>query len=694
MLFYKIEAEIVNARTFSEKDESIGAETGANRKKYTTFRGSEQWKNFKVFASQQSDDIYWRSNCKTYIFTVGVKNEAIIQLAIVSRCEVNTFSMAKDYLTSIDAEFINITAEEITIRAIIDLVQTGSRNELIKDDDEVLAMFGLDELTSRRNRNYCDYSETVYLEKANEKTLKSKASSLLCGDTLIPEIERIYQAPLYIPERGHPVHYMIECNDAEVTEQIIKALFSALYENKRIRSRRCCNIKYFDNGHALPLDFINALSRTCFGSVMVHHYHSDYNDDDEYATPDMDEIEKLCDSIKKYKNDVLTILCLPRNTDKTKNTFIEQLGSVTIIPIREDIVFGGKAKAYLQQLAKSSSIKTDKSLYSNISDDGKGYLASDLNIIFDKWFSKKLKTGVYQQYAAFESADYQVAKQKPKGDAYTEMDKMIGLADVKSVINQALDFFKAQKLFKDKGIPTENTAMHMVFTGNPGTAKTTAARLFAQIMKDNGLLSEGRLYEVGRADLVGKYVGWTAQIVKQKFRAARGSVLFIDEAYSLVDDKDGMFGDEAINTIVQEMENNREDMVVIFAGYPDKMESFLQKNPGLRSRIAFHVPFEDYNSEELYQITSLLAENKKMMLSPEVEGKLLPIFDTHMKQDDFGNGRFARNLLEKAQMKQASRLVSLDPSVVTKEDVMTLNADDFEVPELPSVQKKTIGFAQ
>ena len=114
-------------------------------------------------------------------------------------------------------------------------------------------------------------------------------------------------------------------------------------------------------------------------------------------------------------------------------------------------------------------------------------------------------------------------------------------------------------------------------------------------MKENNLLSKGNLIEVGRGDLVGKYVGWTAPTIQKKFKEAQGSVLFIDEAYSLVDDRDGSFGDEAINTIVQEMENHRNDVVVIFAGYPDKMESFLQKNPGLRSRIAYHVPFSDYD---------------------------------------------------------------------------------------------------
>lgn len=211
-------------------------------------------------------------------------------------------------------------------------------------------------------------------------------------------------------------------------------------------------------------------------------------------------------------------------------------------------------------------------------------------------------------------------------------------------------------------------------------------------MKDNGLLSVGDLHEVGRADLVGKYVGWTAQIVKRIFRAAKGSVLFIDEAYALADDRTGSYGDEAINTIVQEMENNRDDMIVIFAGYPHEMERFLQKNPGLRSRIAFHVPFSDYSAEELCDITVLMAESGNMTLADGTREKLLSIYESAVREHDFGNGRFARNLFEKAKMKQASRLVMMDVDVVTETDIGTLLPEDFEAPPTTKPLKQRIGF--
>ena len=234
--------------------------------------------------------------------------------------------------------------------------------------------------------------------------------------------------------------------------------------------------------------------------------------------------------------------------------------------------------------------------------------------------------------------------------------------------------------------------MHMIFTGNPGTAKTTVARLFARIMRENGLLSRGQLVEVGRGDLVGKYVGWTSPVVKEKFKAASGGVLFIDEAYSLVDYRDGSFGDEAINTIVQEMENHRADVVVIFAGYPDKMEGFLQKNPGLRSRIAVHVPFSDYDSTELCQIADLISKKNGMQIDKAAFDKLEQAFDVARGDTDFGNGRYVRNVFEQARMNQASRLLEKDFESITSDEITTITADDIVIPTIKKTEKRRIGF--
>ena len=353
---------------------------------------------------------------------------------------------------------------------------------------------------------------------------------------------------------------------------------------------------------------------------------------------------------------------------------------------------GERAGDYLKLLARENHVRTDKKLFAKL-EGNRGYLAPELRTIFDGWYNNKLKTTVYPQYKEITTVKTEVEKAKPKGDAYKELMEMIGLTEAKKVILQALNYHKAQKLFADKGMKVDRPAMHMVFTGNPGTAKTTVARLFARIMRENGLLSRGHLVEVGRGDLVGKYVGWTAQTVQKKFEQAEGGVLFIDEAYALVDDRSGSYGDEAINTIVQEMENYRDDMVVIFAGYPDRMEEFLQKNPGLRSRIAYHVPFADYSVEELCSIAALTARKKGLHLDDRAQEKLASVFEAARRQADFGNGRYVRNILEKAKMAQATRLLTKDYESLTQEDITTLCAEDIEMPEIAASARPRIGFS-
>jgi SpoVK/Ycf46/Vps4 family AAA+-type ATPase len=272
-------------------------------------------------------------------------------------------------------------------------------------------------------------------------------------------------------------------------------------------------------------------------------------------------------------------------------------------------------------------------------------------------------------------------------------EELIGLEQVKDQVEETVQVLKFNRMREKFGIKTSGYHNVHLMLGAPGTAKTTVARLFARIMRENRLLSKGQLIEVGRCDLVGKYVGWTAPIIKDKFKAASGGVLFVDEAYSLVDDRDGSYGDEAINTIVQEMENHRADVVVIFAGYPDEMEKFLQKNPGLRSRIAFHVPFEDYDADELCKIAALIGKNKGISLEDAALQKLGTIFETARKQSDFGNGRYVRNVLEQAKMNQASRLLEYDFDDITTEEITTIKAVDIVIPEIKIESKPKIGFA-
>ncbi|MDD7334648.1 MAG: AAA family ATPase [Lachnospiraceae bacterium] len=285
-------------------------------------------------------------------------------------------------------------------------------------------------------------------------------------------------------------------------------------------------------------------------------------------------------------------------------------------------------------------------------------------------------------------------KERVVGTAQKELDEMIGLSSVKAVLHKAIANYKLNKLCLEKGIQRGRASLHMVFTGNPGTAKTTVARLFAEILKDEKVLSTGTFVEVGRADLVGDHVGATAPMVKRKFKEAQGGVLFIDEAYSLCDSYENGFGDEAINTLVQEMENHRDDVIVIFAGYPEPMKQFLDRNPGMLSRIAFHVEFEDYSTDELCDITKLMLSRKQMTITDAAMDKLRENYENIRESDDYGNGRYVRKILEEAEMNLAERILKLDESEITTELISTIDEGDIPkscVKKLPA--KRKIGFA-
>ncbi|HAZ91569.1 MAG TPA: hypothetical protein DCX21_06305 [Eubacterium sp.] len=220
-------------------------------------------------------------------------------------------------------------------------------------------------------------------------------------------------------------------------------------------------------------------------------------------------------------------------------------------------------------------------------------------------------------------------------------------------------------------------------------------RACLKILKENGVLSRGHLVEVGRKDLVGQYVGWTAPLVRRRFKEAIGGVLFIDEAYSLVDGRDKSFGDEAINTIVQEMENHRDELIVIFAGYPNEMEEFLESNPGLRSRIAHYVHFDDYSKEELCAIAEHIARGMKLVLDDGAKARIADVMEEARTHKDFGNGRFVRNVIEKAWQAQKARLIHGDIENIGREEARVITAADVVVEKDmwgKKEEKRGIGF--
>ena len=670
MFFYKVEGMLLNHNAENEDSRRIQRETA--RKilvKTEEFNQKRGWDSF-CFVSELSDGF----------LTVGV---------IIDRTE-NAKDLLKSFLRHIGCPLKDISITETTITGIQQLLGRANRYDFIADDDEITEKYGIDKITGRSGRGI-QFGENIIDERSKDDIFAG-AQRYLLNETFLPELDRIYACAPAVRPQGHPVHYMLQTDDLDTRRESCKLLLQALYANGRVHSKRYCYLD-FRPGEGFSVMAYDTLYKVCAGGAVIARYlANDDSEDEGVAGGERDTIERICEVAKHHRNQVLTIICLPRECKKAKALFDEYLGTMAFVEIREDFANNEHSCAYLKMLAKDHRIRTDKTLFAALEAD-KGYLATELKSIFEQWYNKKLQNTIYPQYKDLKVAKKEVVKAAHKGSAYDELQDMVGLTEAKAVIQKALNYYKMQKLYEEKGMKQDNPAMHMVFTGNPGTAKTTAARLFARIMRDNGLLSKGQLVEVGRGDLVGKYVGWTAQTVQAKFREAKGGVLFIDEAYSLVEYHSGSFGDEAINTIVQEMENHREDVVVIFAGYPNEMEKFLQKNPGLRSRIAFHVPFADYNTEELCQIAQMMGKNKGVCFEEEALAKLTSAFEAARKQSDFGNGRYVRNLLEQAKMNQASRLLEYDFDAITAEEIKTIKAEDIVIPEVKTEVKRTIGFA-
>lgn len=274
-------------------------------------------------------------------------------------------------------------------------------------------------------------------------------------------------------------------------------------------------------------------------------------------------------------------------------------------------------------------------------------------------------------------AEEELAPPRPLEELMAELDALVGLERVKADVRQLINFLKVQKLREEQGLKALPASRHLVFYGNPGTGKTTVARLVSQIYRTLGVLRRGHLVETDRAGLVAGYVGQTALKVREVATRALGGVLFIDEAYTLSTGGGSDFGQEAVETLLKLMEDHRDDLVVIAAGYTGRMQEFLDSNPGLRSRFNKHVYFDDYGVEQLSEIFKSFCRKADFRLTADAEVALASVFKvlTASRDETFGNARTARNLFEATVSKQANRLVSLPK--VDKEILSTIEAADI-----------------
>ena len=633
-----------------------------------------------------------RDVSKTMRFDIVQTNECsiILTLFIEDENRDNEKEKTEELLSSLGVCAKLIDSREITLRSYMENIQEAGNNGFIDNVRFALSRVGEDVRFFQYENNI---KEKIIDETITREEALKKARKLSCIPELESEIERIFKGAATPAPEAHPVQYVVFSDSLDVRKKIRELLVASLFSAGRLKSRRICFVgaDSIEDGEddSFDGDDVEKIYNCQHGSTLI------------FTAPSIQytggirrnnsaEVTKVCKSIWKYHQNTLTIVELRKTGKETFEDIIEALPDIRFVVLEETLIDARKAKKVLKNRASCDGIKNAKALLSAV-DDEKNYYSEDLEKIYWKWFDERLCCEVYPQYKDA-GKEKSAAVRSIKGSAYEELENLIGLGEAKKVIKSAIDYNKAQKIFRDNGIPVENMCRHMVFTGNPGSAKTTVARLFAQIMKDNKILPSGNLIEVGRASIVDRFVGGTAPRVVNLFRNARGKVLFIDEAYSLYDGDRGLFGDEAVNAIVQEMENRRDETIVIFAGYPDKMETFLDMNPGLRSRISFHVHFDDYSEDELWQILNLFVSKSGMTLSAGVEEKVRPILREAKTHVNFGNGRFVRNLFEKARRNQASRIVENEGKSLERNLLTSLIPDDFESIEHYVQKDKTIGF--
>lgn len=319
--------------------------------------------------------------------------------------------------------------------------------------------------------------------------------------------------------------------------------------------------------------------------------------------------------------------------------------------------------------------------------------------------------GVMDSRVALDNSDYDdigffgQARRREEYDenktGMVELEKMVGLKEIKEQIARFADFVELNKIKTSKELKPIPISKHMVFMGNPGTAKTSVAIQLSKILYDKGLIRTPELKQVSRDDLVGKYVGWTARLVKEAIESAKGGILFVDEAYSLSNNETGSnsYGKEAIDTFVNYLDKAdvRDSTIIIFAGYKDEMKKFTDSNPGLKSRIGFYFDFPDYTTDELIEIAKIQAANAEYVLEEGYLNKLKEVIEKNRKRKDFGNGRFVRNIFEKSVLEQSARLARLKDKMqdlsFSKKELTTLKEEDFSTKGIDLTSSdRNVGF--
>lgn len=405
------------------------------------------------------------------------------------------------------------------------------------------------------------------------------------------------------------------------------------------------------------------------------------------------EVLFLFDLVRCYRK-----MGIPYNLESPENLALYMIllkGSVEYSQLQQSIaMYGEETISIVRDIEEELSTRSDSDgwlFFSFFGEDDIYFKLNYLNLLYSFCKTVAMADGkiggkefLFLASLMDESSalDAQAEKKKNKGEGgplgMSELDDLIGLAGVKNDIRTLTNFAKIQKMRKDKGLKTTPLSLHCVFSGNPGTGKTTVARILGNIYRDLGLSISGKVVETDRSGLVGEYVGQTAIKTNAVIDSALDGILFIDEAYTLVSSEKNDFGKEAITTLLKRMEDDRDRLIVILAGYTDQMEEFLQANPGLNSRFGRRIIFEDYSADELIQIFQRNLQKFEYTISDDaleiLRRKTLDVVAN--KPADFGNARYMRNVFEQVLQSQANRVAML-PDITTYE-LCRIVSEDIE----------------
>lgn len=512
-------------------------------------------------------------------------------------------------------------------------------------------------------------------------------SRILHSNSLTEELQRIAAVP-GLAFHGHPFVYVCRAANMKKANCLSDLLFAALRGAGRLPSARICAVDLTMGN--FPERVVEDIFRAQSGATISLDL-SEWPDTPKEVRDLSDNLHFFIRAAQRHRGSVLTVIHVAED-EKILSLLKEE--NIRFLQLCEDSLDRTQGQQLLDKMARECGFrKAPAALLRCLPQGHETFSDEQVEEVFNKWYDEYLLKKAYPQYKSLAVTKVdKLSENEPS--AMDELERLVGLAEAKRIIHQVTDLARAQQIYREHGMAGQMPCLHMAFVGAPGTAKTTVARLVGRILHECGALKKGHLVETSRSTLVSDHVGGTAMLVRQAFEKAKDGVLLIDEAYALLDDREGLFGDEAISEIVKQSEDHREDTVMILTGYREPMEQLLNRNAGLRSRVGFVVEFPEYTEDELMEIVELRLEENRRLLTDSSRYRVRQILHATMEQPNFGNGRFARSLVEKAMLRQASRVMSIPVEQVTDEDIRYLTAEDFgEVPVTEKTSYRTIGFA-